>query len=107
MKANDCMRDSTLHCLQATQVNKAYANQHLLVIDRKKYCGIIAIVSDLSKPPLSKATFTASGGYLMYFNILLFNFEWSDLGCHDHGLIIKVSSKKTLFVLLVGVYHGS
>ena len=30
----------------------------------------------------------------MYFNILLSNFEWSDLGCHDHGLIIKVSPTK-------------
>ena len=94
IRFNNCIRDRTLHCLQTPKKNKAYKRKQLSVFDRHKYCGLITTVSKISRLPWTVINFTAPDGYLMFFNVLLFRFLWSERGCNDHGLIINVSFRK-------------
>ena len=94
VRFNNCIRDRTLHCLQTPKINKAHKRKQPPVFDRQKYCGLITTVSKIARPPWTVINYTAPDGYMMYFNVLLFRFQWSERGCDDHGLIINVSSRK-------------
>ena len=81
-----CIHKQTSHCTNRRQ-NK-YMEKRIFESERHIYCEMIASESMSSQLSTLDTYFTSIKGYLMYFNILIFDFEWYYLGCYKHGLTL-------------------
>ena len=82
-----CIHRYISHCTKRRNIDK-----HTLENDVKHtYCAMIAKESTSSHFSTLDTYFAGIKGYLMYFNILIFDFEWSYLWCNKHGLSITSS----------------
>ena len=82
-----CIQRYLSHCTKRRNIDK-----HIFENDVKHtYCAMISKESKSSHFPTLDTYFTGRKGYLMYFNILIFDFEWSYWWCNKHGLLFTTS----------------
>ena len=82
-----CIHSYISHCTKRRNIDKNTLENDV----KHTYCGMIAKESTSSHFYRLDTYFTGIKGYLMYFNILIFDFEWSYLWCNKHGLFFTTS----------------
>ena len=92
LKTMDICMKKTSYCLRTEDSNNGYVNKHHSERGKHIYCRLIAIDWKLPRFSSTLTHFTVHKGYLMHFEILLFDFEWSHFPCDANGLIIMKSS---------------
>ena len=112
----NCLRIYILHCLKKTQnVNEAYVNETAIRVDNQQYCGMLNMNSIRTIHNPYYFHFTVLASYIMHFNILYFNFEWSHLGCQSHSLVVSASvfgdvflcGRRQTSIFIINDYHAS
>ena len=90
-----CSRKHLYHCVKSKIDNDVEAEKYWKVLfDRNVHCGkvILRPRAAVSRGLETHILIRGTKGFILYINMLLFDFEWCSLGCRSHGMGITDSA---------------